>query len=115
MFIKVNRAGPATLTYNRHHPNKIFAVKKVKGFNKDSLSRLYLTIYLNIVWFIMAYYYKGSYFLFYDDIKTYLTDLLLSPKDNLKIKDIMTIYLKITGALAYLYNDLKICYDIIMT
>lgn len=114
-FMKVNRAGPATLAYDTDRPEKIFAVKEVKGFGKDSLSRLHPTIHSNIVRFVVAYYNEESCFFFYDDINIHLIDLLSSPKGNLEIDDIATICRGLTEALAYLHNDLGICYGTITT
>jgi serine/threonine protein kinase len=113
MFMKDDQAGPATLAFDRDRPEKIFAVKEIKGLSKDSLNRLYAIVHSNIVRFVAAYYHKGSCFLFYDEMSVSLIELLSSPRGNLEIDAIATICLGITKALAYLHKDLRICYGAI--
>jgi serine/threonine protein kinase len=113
MFMKDDQAGPAILAYDRDRPEKIFAVKEIEGLGKNSLGPLRAIIHSNIVRFIVAYYHKGSCFLFYDEMSVSLIDLLSSPSGNLKINDIATICLDITEALAYLHKDLRICYGVL--
>jgi serine/threonine protein kinase len=112
-FMKDDQAGPVFLAYDRDRPEKIFAVKEIKGLGKDSLSRLCAIIHSNIVRFIVAYYHKGSCFLFYDEMSVPLIDLVSSPRGNLEIDDVATICLGITEALAYLHKDLRICHGAI--
>lgn len=109
-FMKVLQAGPAILVYDKNRQRKIFAVKELRGFDKDSLKHLRPVIHPNLVRFVVGYYFKNSCFLFYDPIEVSLSDVLSSPKGNLEVHDMATICRGIIDGLVHLHSDLRICY-----
>jgi serine/threonine protein kinase len=109
-ILGIDLAGPVVQAHKRNKPQKVVAIKEVKGCNRDWLRYLRTTTHEHIVTLYTAYFDEGSTFLVYDLMSVALNDILATPRGPLEIPEVATVCQSVASGLHYIHEDLKIAH-----
>jgi Protein kinase domain len=107
--VKTKQAGDVIIAYDRKIRD--FAIKEVRGCDRDWLLRLKAISHANIVRFVASYFHEGSIYLVCDLMSTSLANVL--SVSRLPISEIATACKDVITGFSYVHNDLKISYGVL--
>jgi hypothetical protein len=90
-IMKRDLAGPVVEAHRRNKPQKVVAIKEIKGCSRDWLRHLRTTTHEHVVTLYTAYFNEGSTFLVYDLMSVALNDILATPRGPLEIAEVATV------------------------
>lgn len=109
-IMKMDLAGPFVQASKRNKPQKVVAIREVKGCGRDLLRHLRTTTHEHVVTLYTAYFDEGSAFLVYDMMSVALNDILATPRGPLEIGEVATVCQSVISGLHHIHEDLKIAH-----